>query len=87
MGSFLRLAKALNKNSKSNNTANYVQTETDKDYQKHLETLTDKELEDLIKTQLEEYRNTDEGKANHLRVSKMTETELSIELMEKLKVR
>lgn len=85
MGSFLRLAKALSKNTKSNNN-HQVESAEDKEYQKYLESLTDKELDELIKSKLADFDNSDEGKAYNLRLSELTEAELTIELFEKLKV-
>lgn len=86
MGSFLRLAKALSKNNKLNTSANSIESDEDKAYQKYLESLNESELEDLIKEKLLESWASDEGRAYHLKISGMTEAELALELMEKLKV-
>jgi hypothetical protein len=86
MGSIARLAKALRREVQLNNNTKVVESDEDKEYQKYLDSLTNEDLEELIKTKLTEYRNSKEGQAYHLRISEMTEIELAVEIKEKLKV-
>lgn len=88
MGSYLRLIKAVDRESKKikkSAQTDVVETEEDKEFVKYLESLSDSELNKLYQAKLAEIKTDPSWIKERKRLETLTESELMVELQEQLK--